>query len=186
MSFKGEPFWQPAIRYRRYEIPAEIMDWLLDPTSLTRRLIDTCQQRHAGRFCVKVISQGYDVPMGNEAQRLQVPARQHGFIRQVRLLCNSTPWVFARTVIPVSTLVGRLRCLTRLGNRPLGAFLFADPGMRRGPMEIARLQAGQAAYNAVVSNLAQRPPEIWGRRSVFYLDDKPLLVSEIFLPGVTA
>jgi chorismate-pyruvate lyase len=28
------------------------------------------------------------------------------------------------------------------------------------------------------------PEAIWGRRSVFYLAHKPLLVNEIFLPGI--
>jgi len=32
--------------------------------------------------------------------------------------------------------------------------------------------------------LAQMPESVWGRRSVFYLHKKPLLVNEVFLPSI--
>jgi chorismate--pyruvate lyase len=58
--------------------------------------------------------------------------------------------------------------------------------MQRGGMELARLAAGQVMHAAATCHLAQRPAEIWGRRTVFRLADKPLLVSEIFLPEFPA
>ncbi len=107
-------------------------------------------------------------------------------IRQVQLLCDERPWVYARTVIPVSSLSGRLRRLTHLGARPLGAMLFADRGMRRGVVELARIRPGEMLYTDAVRDLWQTHDEIWGRRSIFRLAHKPLLVSEIFLPGFPA
>jgi len=92
--------------------------------------------------------------------------------------------VFARTVIPASSLRGRLRRLSMLGTRPLGALLFADPGMRRDAPEIARIHPGHDIFLQAVQHSRARPAAIWGRRSVFYLDNKPLLVSEIFLPEI--
>jgi chorismate--pyruvate lyase len=92
--------------------------------------------------------------------------------------------VFARTVIPRATLTGPRRRLTRLKTRPLGAVLFADPSMQRGPVEIARLTPRDKLYPVALRHLGRQPPEIWGRRSLFTLGGKPLLVSEIFLPGI--
>jgi chorismate--pyruvate lyase len=92
--------------------------------------------------------------------------------------------VFARTVIPRDTLVGSNRRLTRLKTRPLGAVLFADPGMERGPVEIARLTPCDRLFPAATRRLASAPEAIWGRRSLFTLAGKPLLVSEIFLPDI--
>jgi chorismate--pyruvate lyase len=122
--------------------------------------------------------------MCNESQTLQMPDGQRGTLREVQLLCGGVPWVFARTIIPYKTQTGRERRLAHLGNRPLGAVLFADKTMRRGPVEVACLQKGDAMYDQATRSLSPRPASIWGRRSVFYLHDKPLLVSEVFLPRI--
>ena len=158
----------------------EQLDWLLDASSLTRRLQQTCN----GQFHVVPISQQWQRPQLNEAQALGARPHEQCFIREVHLLCENRPWVFARTVIPVRTLTGNRRRLSRLGKKPLGAVLFADPGMQRSQIEIARLEAGQVLFESAIAPLEERPSEIWGRRSAFFLDKKPLLVSEIFLPEI--
>jgi chorismate--pyruvate lyase len=79
-----------------------------------------------------------------------------------------------------------LQRLAHLGTRPLGGMLFADPSMQRGDVELARLETGQAMHAAATFHLASPPRQIWGRRTVFRLADKPLLVSEIFLPEFPA
>ena len=86
----------------------------------------------------------------------------------------------------MTSLRGRLQRLAHLGARPLGGMLFADPGLRRGTVQLARIRAGQALHAAATSRLRQTPVEIWGRRSVFRVAGNPLLVSEIFLPGFPA
>lgn len=107
-----------------------------------------------------------------------------GLVRQVQLLCDETPCVYARTIIPVTTLTGRQRRLGFLGDKPLGAFLFADPGMQRGEVELARICAGQSMFAQATTGLATVPEDIWGRRSVFRVGGKPLLVTEVFLPDL--
>lgn len=161
-------------------IDAALRGWLLDPGSLTERLVAACD----GRFRVEVVSQRHARPQRNECRVLRMRHGRHALIRQVRLYCGDQPWVFARTVIPLSTLRGRRRRLARLGNRPLGALLFADPGMRRDAMQISCIRPGQALFDTATRGLRSRPGAIWGRRSVFYLDGAPLLVSEVFLPGL--
>lgn len=181
-SHRNEPVWREALRLHRREVPEAVMPWLLDPASLTRRIQSAC----AGHFAVDVLEQGFFRPLQNETARLGMRAGGRGFVREVHLLCNGAPWVFARTVIPQTTLVGANRRLTRLKNRPLGAVLFADPTMERGPIEIARLLPGDALYRDATQQLGALPEAIWGRRSVFRLGGKPLLVSEFFLPGIPA
>ena len=131
-----------------------------------------------------MVDEGWQRPRLDEARALGIRSSQIGWVRQVQLLCEGTPWVFARTVVPVSTLSGAQRQLARLGNRPLGAFLFADPGMQRGPVELARICKGQAMFSEASLGLKQKPAEVWGRRSVFRVGGKPLLVAELFLPAV--
>ncbi|NOX91333.1 MAG: chorismate lyase, partial [Gammaproteobacteria bacterium] len=160
--------------------PAELLDWLLDPASLTRRLQQTC----GDGFRVVPTEQYWQRPMLNEAQALGVLPHERCFVREVQLLCDDQPWVFARTVIPVRTLTGPRRRLSRLGKRPLGAVLFADRSMVRSGIEIARLSPEQPLFARATAGLSQPPTSIWGRRSAFFLNHQPLLVSEIFLPAI--
>jgi chorismate--pyruvate lyase len=172
--------WYPCRQYLRRSIPAELAGWLLDTASLTQRLLQLC----AGQFSVRVLSQSWDRPQRDEARALGMRPDGQALIRQVQLLCGNRPWVYARTVIPATSMCGRLQRLAHLGNRPLGAMLFADPGMRRGRVELARITPGQRLFAAALQHSDGRPPTaIWGRRSVFRITGKPLLVSEIFLPG---
>lgn len=163
-------------------LPAEMADWLFDPGSLTRRLRSLC----GGRFRVRVLVQGWARPARDEARVLKLRLDAWAWTREVQLLCGEQPWVFARTLIPARTLNGRGRRLTRLGTKPLGAVLFADPGVRRGPVEIARIETGQRLHRRAFAGLAEPPDAIWGRRSVFQIDGSPLLVCEIFLPDLPA
>jgi len=163
-------------------VPADLRDWLLDAGSLTDRLRKTCR----GCFGVRVIDEGWQRPRRDEARMLGMRRATLGWVRQVQLLCDGVPWVFARTVIPLRTLSGTQRQLIHLGERPLGAFLFADPGMQRAAVEVACIGAGRAMFAEATAGLAVRPDEIWGRRSVFRVGGKPLLVTEVFLPALEA
>ncbi|MBD3670324.1 MAG: chorismate lyase [Gammaproteobacteria bacterium] len=172
--------WREPACLPRGEIPSDIACWLLDRGSLTRRLQLSCD----GRFSVEVLAQSWQRPLLEEARLLGLRPEQWVLVREVRLLCDGTPWVYARTVMPRLTLTGRHRTLARLGTRPLGAVLFADPTMRRGPMQVSRLLPGQRLYAKVERAGNCQGREVWGRRSVFHLADKPLLVYEMFLPQI--
>ena len=175
-----EPAWHSARHLLRSRIPKGCWGWLVDPASLTLRLQHAC----SGRFSVEVLTQGWAKPLHNEARAMGLRESRRALIREVYLHCDGQPWVFARTVIPTTTLRGRERRLMNLGNRPLGAVLFADPGMQRGEVELASISSGQRLYAKATARLSTPPDNIWGRRSVFRLRNKPLLVSEIFLPDI--
>ena len=174
--------WCPYRCYLRSGIPADLAGWLLDPASLTKRLLGLCQ----GDFRVRLLAQLWERPRCDEAQALGMRNHSLALVRQVQLLCGETPLVYARTVIPAASMRGKLRRLANLGTKPLGARLFADPGMRRGIVELARITCGQQLYEDAMHCSSKRTDAIWGRRSVFRIAGKPLLVSEIFLPGFPA
>lgn len=135
---------------------------------------------------MRVLSQGWGKPRIDEARALDMRPGHLAIIRQVHLLCDDQPWVYARTVLPVTSLRGKIKRLAQLGARPLGGLLFGDPGMQRGGVELARIGRGQSLYQAATCHLSQHPEAIWGRRSVFRLSGRPLLVSEVFLPDFPA
>ena len=178
-SHISEPVWRSREMLLRH-IPVDIAPWLFDEGSLTRRILLRCENN----FRVEVLSQEWKRPMLNEAFRLGMHSEHHALIREVLLYCGDTPWVFARSVLPKKTLTGRRRFLGKLGSRPLGEILFSDPNIKRDALEIAEIKKGQRMYTCATECLPSQPESVWGRRSVFYLHKKPLLVNEVFLPSI--
>jgi chorismate lyase len=162
----------------RRSLPEAVRAWVQDRTSLTHRLRQLCD----GDVCVQVLQQGWQRPLLDEARLLGLSYRHYAWVRQVELLCGNTPWVFARTVIPRSSLRGRQQRLAHLGTRPLGVVLFADPSMWRGKVEVGHLEFGQPLFKEAARLLDSLPQELWARRSLFCVEEGPLLVSELFLP----
>jgi len=178
----SEPVWHPIPRLVRSRIPEKFLPWLLDSASLTRRLISACP----GEFRVQLVDLSWSRAMRNEARLLDMRFTDHALVRQVHLLCDGKAWVYARTIIPKATLTGPERRLAHLRSRSLGAVLFSNPSMERGVVEVARLTPADRLYGLAARPLSKHPEVIWGRRSVFRLGGKPLLVSEIFLPNIGA
>jgi len=179
----SEPLWQ-RLQHKQHAIAPTLQNWLLDKTSLTEKLVE----KSKGRFRVEVLQQRIQRIRLSEHRALHIKSRRWAVVREVILYGNNTPWVYARTVIPLNTLQGSLRRLHYLGNKPLGRQLFSHPNMTREPLEVAELSPHHLP-NIILSDIGQSSPlnntsklPIWGRRSVFRLTNKPLLVSEVFLP----
>ena len=94
---------------------------------------------------------------------------------------GSCPLVLARSIIPVTALRGPHCALARLGNRPLGEVLFADPALRRLGLECCRLTAKD--WVPELGRLCTTGGGVWGRRSVYGINGLRLLVAEFFLPA---
>lgn len=67
----------------------------------------------------------------------------------------------------MTTLTGQEQDLAQLGEMPLGFRVFTDRSARRDAL--------------VVANVGTENQPIWARRSRLWLNDKPLLVAELFL-----
>ncbi|MDO6524768.1 chorismate lyase [Motilimonas sp. 1_MG-2023] len=170
------------------ELGGSLHSWLTDTGSLTERLVASCQQ-----FSVRLIGQDFLPVSEVERQALadskyfNPSANIQYLVREVLLCCDQQPWVFARTVIPASTLTGEERQLAELGEQPLGATLFNAASMTRQNLVVAAFSS-----STQVSRVAQQGFDdagvttLWGRRSLFHLSNKPLLVHEIFLPAAQA
>jgi len=181
--------WQPMTRINRSQRPSPVMqDWLTNAGSLTARLIDFS----SGQFNVQVVRQIIGIPRLDERQALGMKQPTLALIREVILCGRGEHWVFARSLLPLTSLTGRLRHLRKQGTRPLGAFLFSQPQITRSAIAVARISRDHAYVPAA---LAGATP-LWGRRSVFTVQEKtlqqptlrqkPLLVSEVFLPAFVA
>lgn len=155
----------PGWRFRAERPDPAVLRWIRDPGSLTARLVALS----GGRFRVRLTRLAWQRPHSGESRQLGLRHGEWALIREVVLEGRGEDWVIARSIIPRRTLQGRNRQLRRLGNRPLGAFLFRDPTLLRGNVHVVRLADGT-----------------WGRRSRFLLRGRPLLVAEYFLPALPA
>jgi chorismate--pyruvate lyase len=169
----AEANWQDFHRYTARELPSQIRPWLLDSGSLTQRLIKSSSDH----FAVQVLKQEWQRPRLSEVQLLNMQPREMAIIREVALLCHGQPWVFARSVIPATSLHGHLRRLRKLNNSSLGALLFSAPSMHRAPFQLAKLNG----FNHQLPQSLQQNADLWGRRSRFELSGKAIMVSELFL-----
>lgn len=156
-------------------MPDEWRHWLLHRGSLTLKL----QQAFPGSFAVDVICHDWGVPMSTERRALALHGQTQSSIREVLLVCNGQPKVFARSIFPDTSLQGRNRRLLQLKHRPLGEVLFADPTLKRSEIDVSSVAA--SVFNPWLA-VDYQNEVAWGRRSVFHLSGKPLLVSEFFLP----
>jgi chorismate--pyruvate lyase len=176
-----EPDWKAGARLPRSRaLPAGLQDWLFDPGSLTQRLRQVCPEQ----VTLQLLGQYRARPLPSEIRALRLERRSYVWIREVHLFCGDQPWVFARTLVPPATLRGRCRQLIHIGNRPLGELLFNDPGVKRGPIEVACLAPCHRLHRQAFGQQAERPDLLWGRRSIFRVDGLPLLICEIFLPDL--
>jgi len=170
-------------------LPENLKNWLLDPNSLTARLKSHCQH-----FRVELLGQRIETCQASEAVAL-IPSGEKVLVREVLLFCDEKPQVFARSLLPLSSLTGAEQALANLGTQSLGQVLFNNPSLERQTIEVATFDTtssvGQLVKQLQLST--QKLPELtassenlWGRRSIFVLENKPLMVAEVFLPGAFA
>ena len=162
------------------EVNTYAEDWLLDESSLTARL-----KASAKVFRLEVLGQQITYCDEHEAC-VYVKAGDRVLVREVILYCDEQPQVFARSLLPLTSLTGEQKALAELGEQPLGQVIFNSPTLKRKALQVAKFStAGDLTRLNEALGLSQRM-EFWGRRSTFLVNDKPFLVAEVFLPGSLA
>ncbi|MCK0714904.1 chorismate--pyruvate lyase family protein [Chromohalobacter sarecensis] len=170
--FSVGPHWLPAAAQRPHMSPVW-WRWVASRDSLTARLCTASTQP----FKVRLLAQGISRPRRDEARALGLDPRARIWRREVMLMLGETPWVAARSVAPLASLHGAR--LQSLGTRSLGSWLFRQPGLERGPIEIIR----SPAPTLVMAHGRAAP---WGRRSILRLGRTSILVQEFFLDAMAA
>ncbi|MBN6069930.1 chorismate lyase [Aggregatibacter actinomycetemcomitans] len=138
------------------QLPFSVQYWLFDKQSLTVKLKQACT-----RFDVKVRSEKW-IEKTFENETALLPTEVY-WCRKVLLFGDGIPWVEARTLIP-KALFAHYQDLSTLSNKPIGEWLF------------------QQAPNRQLIQWAQDPQSgLYARRSLFLVQNMPLLISELFL-----
>lgn len=170
-----QSFWYPEKKIPQTLWSDFERDWLLYPGSLTQRL------RHftLGRIQLRVIRDVFEIPHKEE----QTVFGEKGVmrIREVDWWYQDNLWIAARVVIPLITLEVKGGQLKHIGEQSLGDILFTDPQLARSDFEFSQIAKNHHYYYRISSS-ANIESVTWARRSLFYFNGSPLLVSEIFLP----
>lgn len=148
-------------------------DWLTHTGSLTVRL------RQFGDFSVRPLAEQRDSVAADEADFLALPEREACLSREVVLCVDDRPCVYARSLLPLSSLEGDNRVLGRMEERSLGSELFRPPRAQRCHLDACWLPRQQ-----LPGELACREPRLLARRSLLMKQGKPFLVAECFLPAL--
>jgi chorismate--pyruvate lyase len=157
----------------------DLAPWLHDHGSLTQRIQQRCMN-----FSVHRVRSGLARIALDESAPLNIAPQQLAYSREVFLYTDDQPVVFAHSVFAREHLRGAWSAVRALGNKPLGALLFAQPQVARKPLHYKALRNTHPLYKRAIAGLSDPPDRLWARRSLFYLHDAPLLVTEVFLPGI--
>ena len=161
------------------DLPDAYAPWLHDHGSLTRRI-----QQHCAHFEVQPVRSGLARIAFDESCVLETPSRQLAYSRDVFLLADHRPVVFAHSACAPQDLRGAWLAMRGLGNRSLGSLLFTHPLVMRQPLHYLALRGTHPLYRRAAGVLNDPPDTLWARRSLFNLRGAPLLVTEIFLPDI--
>ena len=163
-------------------VERSLQSWLQAPGSLTARL------RQHGQVEVLVQQQAAMPLWQAERDDLQ---QLSGHVREVVLLLNGRPAVWARSATSLTAIRGPWRAMQGLGTRPLAELLFASRPVARAPLRLQPLPRSSPLQSHIRRQwlqLAQRSenegvPQ-WARSSVFWHRGHGLRVMEAFSPWV--
>jgi chorismate lyase len=173
--------WMPHVN--AMQCSARMRDWLSHRESLTTRLQAHCQQ-----FRVQRLYQGRAMVLRDEFAMLGLSRRQQVIEREVVLHCDEHAVVYAHTVLALSANASQWPLFASLGNRSLGTTLFNDPLVARGDLSYARLRASHPLMQRIgaLGLKLEACAHLYARRSLFRRKSSCLLVTEVFLPSLSA
>lgn len=148
--------------------------------SLTARL------RQFGQVQVRVQQQGAMALWPLEQADLQ---QRCGYVREVVLLLDGRPAVWARSATTLAAMVGPWRAMQGLGTRPLAELLFATHHVQRAPLQAHHLPKSGPMHSHMKRQWLGLDPDAsglprWARSSVFWRKGQGLRVMEAFSPWV--
>lgn len=162
--------------------PRCLRPWLADAGSLTARL-----KSRFPNLRVRVLKQGWLRAHHDEPRALHLPRPQSRLAtREVLLLDGDTPLVFAHSITERASMRGGFHLFGRVGSRPLGELLFADPTITRSQLAWRCIDRRHPLWRKADIAAGPLPARLWARRSVFFSGRDCLLVTEVFLPAIEA
>ena len=117
----------------------EILSWLNEAGSITSRI------KSFSNFKLKLLKDGPgEVDIIEDD--LIISNYEENNIREVILLSNEEPLIYAKSIIPLETIKLGLNILGNLKENPLGDILFSNPEIKKKYMLFARFQSKEEIF----------------------------------------
>ena len=137
---------------------------LLEQGSLSRLLTSYCHTLSVDLLHNELISEDK-----LNRQEIALLTQEACLLRKVILKGDGEPWVLGRTLIPCSSMQDQPYNLAQQGDTPLGVTVFNAANVKRDALQLGSIEVnGQ---------------QLMARRSRLWMNHKPMLVSELFLPS---
>ena len=138
----------------------EILSWLNEAGSITSRI------KSFSNFKLKLLKDGPgEVDIIEDD--LIISNYEENNIREVILLSNEEPLIYAKSIIPLETIKLGLNILGNLKENPLGDILFSNPEIKKKHMLFAKFESNKKIF--------------YGRKGIYTVKGYPFSVCEIFL-----
>ncbi|MGY3571009.1 chorismate lyase [Vibrio paucivorans] len=167
---QSTPLYLSALRKVNWQQPTSFpfpnaiaKQWLLEQGSLSRLLEQHCQE-----LSVELVHNRTVKTERLNEQEVDLLSPEDCLLRKVVLSGDSEPWVLGRTLIPNSSLAGQPYDLARQGEIPLGLTVFSTEDVKRDALQVGWAETPEGRLLA--------------RRSRLWMNQKPMLVAELFLP----
>lgn len=117
-----------------------------------------------------------------------------GYVRQVFLLGDETPQIYARVAVPNDVYLNHEAEFQALGDKPIGeTMLYNRPDIKRGKFTYKQIKISDLPFyetkygdkELTVEQIKLMNMKIWTRSSIFYKDAKVFaIVSETIFPTI--
>ncbi|HLZ98892.1 MAG TPA: chorismate lyase [Steroidobacteraceae bacterium] len=170
--------WVPAERLGQMNVEPMVRTWLIAKGMLSGRVKAVCGEH----FALRLIEQWTGLLTSSHRLGLRSDDTA-GLFRDIEMVHGGQVWIFGETVMPDSTL-SLHPWLAELGDTPLDETLIGLSGVDRGSYEYAWLPADDPLATRALRAAGAKPEGLWARRSRVALRGAPLLMHEVFLPGM--
>ncbi|HET9680370.1 MAG TPA: chorismate lyase [Gammaproteobacteria bacterium] len=156
--------------------PDELWRRLTENGSLTNHL----RQQYGNSIGVRLLRETTITNNADQTLPPAMPPQQNLFCREVIIHHDTTPLVFARTLVQLSALENKQHWLLQQGENPLGDTLFSQDETQRRNLEVKHLTTKDALYKDAAKQVTDNYRPSWARRSVIYSNGLALLIVECF------
>lgn len=139
------------------------LHWLLEKGSLSRRLEQNCQN-----LSVELLFNDMVSPESVMPEEKNLLGETSCLLREVLLNGDNQDWVIGRTLIPEGSMQEQPHNLMKQGTIPLGLTVFSVDDVARDSLQFGWVKGEKQ--------------QLIARRSRLWMNKKPMLVAELFLP----
>ncbi len=155
--------------------------WLNRSGALTAGL------RQLGKVKIHILNESPSPMCEEDKIALQQPHTTVIWVREIVMSINDLPCVWARSITPIQASQSVWRGIRHLNTRPLAEILYDDPRIIRSHFEVSRIHPASVLYPALQRYFPEQVHQPhYARRSIFYKNALPLMVTECFLPSFWA